>query len=173
MAEVNENPSMDEKEFQSIVQAVTEKIRRPKGTRGNHSKAKGELDELELMLLLFGGLAKLPKPEDSALFVNTQDLAGILSYTPQRISQLYWGEGLPKARGKTYYLPDVVNWLKVKIIATALSLKPRELANFGLVDFTLGSSSVPEIDPKVLASMPSLAGPQKSERVKHDGKAKK
>jgi hypothetical protein len=173
MAEVNENPSIDEKELQSIVQAVTEKIRRRKGTPGNNSKANEELDEPELMLLLFGGLARLPKPEDSALFVNTQRLAGLLNYTSQRISQFYWSEGLPKAREKTYYLPDVVNWLKVKSIATALSLKPRELANLGLVDFTLGSSSVPEIDPKVLASMPSLAGPQKSERAKHDGKAKK
>lgn len=107
-------------------------------------------NELGILIIQTGGLLRLPKMGDDCLYANTKDIAMMLGVTPQRVNQYCATEGLPKADRNKFYIPEVMNWQKVKAIAEILHVNPRELASYGYVDFTLGDRSAPEINPNVM-----------------------
>jgi hypothetical protein len=111
-------------------------------------KPKG--NEVNLIMTLTGRLVRLPRIREEELYVSTNQMAELLRVTPQRVGQLCAVEGLLKADRNRFYLPDIVNWTRVRHIAELLEKNPRELSDWGFVDFTLGDRSMPEIDPNAL-----------------------
>ena len=93
----------------------------------------------------------MPRTSDPELYGSTRYVAQMLQVTPQRITQYVLDEGLPKDSRDRFYLPDVVNWEKVRILADWLKMKPQELSRFGFVDFSLGEEiGGPHISEKAL-----------------------
>jgi len=114
----------------------------------------------ELLIILNGGLARLPRMKDKALWANTRLVAEMLKVTPQSISQLCFTEGLPKHDRDRFYIPDVLNWKKVKVFAELTESNPKDFAQHGLVDFSLGGEDVPELSEKILQKIrPSKTRP--------------
>ncbi len=101
------------------------------------------------MDLLSSGLVKQRPNEGEEHWGTTREVALILGVTTQRVGQYVLDEGLPKAGRDRFYLPDVVNWKKVHIIAEAMGKRPCELEAFGYVDFTF-SGKLFMLDPKDL-----------------------
>jgi len=52
-------------------------------------------------------------------------------------------EGLKKVGRDRFYIPDVVNWQKVKSFSVLLKKYPQDMGDIGIVDFSLG------VDPPV------------------------
>lgn len=127
------------------------------------------ISALGLNVSLNSGLLRLPELADEQLYKDTRQVAELLDVTVQRVNQCCNDEGLPKHSRNKFYLPDVLNWQKVKSIAERLHTNPKQLAKFGFVDFTLkhdddsaplGRRSAPTIDKDVLSGL--LGSPRRS-----------
>jgi hypothetical protein len=125
--------------------------------------SKDEISETELMVLLNGGLVRLKMFEAGSLIATSRQVAEFLEISIQRVNQLCLDQGLPKLSRDKFYLPSVMNWKKVQQVAQLLEKYPKELEYLGLVDFTLGASSVPEIDvSKLFPLAPAIENKQKN-----------
>jgi hypothetical protein len=114
----------------------------------------------QLDIVLSANLVRLPTLTDSALYVSTRDVANMLNVSPRQVTEYTLAASLPRFSRDKYYLPDVVNWAKVKAIADRLGLKPRDLEGLGYTDFSLGGEfSGSQINDKVL---PAILGETKS-----------
>lgn len=108
----------------------------------------------ELLIILNGGLVRLPKLQNKAFWANTRLVAEMLAVTPQRITQFHFEEGLPKEARDRFYIPDVLNWKKVKFFAELTHRNPKDFAEHGFADFSLGSEEMPELSEKILSMIP-------------------
>ena len=111
------------------------------------------VNELELLIIFCGGLAKLPLIDNEKLYATTNHIADILRVTPQRVNQYVTDEGLPKIDRDRFYLPDVSNWKSVKIFADNMKLRPQQMERFLFVDFTLGVDPPIFVKPEAIKKM--------------------
>jgi hypothetical protein len=102
------------------------------------------INEKGVAIILTGGFVKLPRVPDERFWTDTRGVAKLFSLTPRRVRQLCVDEGLPKQGRDRFYIPDIVNWRKVRFFAKILNVKPNELIDYGVVDFTLGKWWEPE-----------------------------
>lgn len=116
------------------------------------TKRPGYVDGFNMLLTLNSGLLKAPRQNEPELYASTRDVARMLGVTPQRVGQYVNDEHLLKAERDRFYLPDVFNWQKAKLIADAMQTPLRELDLYGFVDFTLGNENM-ELNAEVLKRM--------------------
>jgi hypothetical protein len=108
------------------------------------------INEKDVAIILTGGFVKLPRVPDERFWTDTRGVAKLFSLTPRRVRQLCVDEGLPKQGRDRFYIPDIVNWQKVKFFAELLKVKPKELEEHGVVDFSLGKWWEPEPKSEML-----------------------
>ena len=108
----------------------------------------------ELSIILSVGLVKLSMLADPTLYLSTRKASELLDVTPRQVTEYVLSGSLPRISRDRYYLPDLLNWIKVKAIADRLRLKPQDLEGFSFVDFSLGGEYCgPRINEKTLSAV--------------------
>jgi hypothetical protein len=107
---------------------------------------KDIVNEQQLALLLSANMARIPHVDDPKLFRSTREVAeDFLDCTPRMVNEYVLAYGLRQAGRDLFYLPDVVNWRSVKMVADLMGRKPQDLKVWGVIDFGLGEGHLLEM----------------------------
>lgn len=103
------------------------------------------INDFQLAILFSANLARIPRTDDPKLYRSTREVAeDILDCTPRMVNEYVLAHGLPQVARDRFYLPDVLNWQNVKLMADRLRCKVQDLKSFGVIDFGLGEGHLLE-----------------------------